>query len=128
MNTAFSLTETVMRHLLCQLMGLNATNASNGNRPSAMKSFLAAEANTMAAAIKASNTGFGFLCAQIAIETRLTLYITVPLRGFSLNKMANAMQWPTTTGRCLTFAAAFTKTISTKAERDQNGKPVYSVD
>lgn len=31
----------------------------------------------MAAAIKASNTGFGFLCVQIAIETRLTLYITV---------------------------------------------------
>lgn len=82
----------------------------------------------MAAAIKASNTGFGFLCVQIAIETHLMLYITVPLRGFSLNKMANVMQWLTTTGRCLTFAAAFTKTISTKAERDQNGKPVYSVD
>ena len=66
----------------------------------------------MAAAIKASNTGFGFLCVQIATETRLTLYITVLLRGCGLNKMANAMQWPTTTGRCLTFAAAFTKTIS----------------
>lgn len=26
MNTAFSLTETVMRHLLCQSMGLNVTN------------------------------------------------------------------------------------------------------
>jgi hypothetical protein len=65
---------------------------------------------------------------QIAIETRLTLYITVLLRGCDLNKMANAMQWPTTTGRYLTFAAAFTKTISTKAERDQNGKTVYSVD
>lgn len=111
MNTAFSLTETVMRHLLCPLMVLNATNASNGNRPSAMKSFLVAEVNTMAAAIKASNTGFGFLCVQIAIETRLTLYITVLLRGCNLNKMANAMQWPTTTGRCLTSAAAFTKTI-----------------
>ena len=82
----------------------------------------------MAAAIKASNTGFGFLCVQIAIETRLTLYITVPLRGCGLNKMDNAMQWPTITGRCLTFAAAFTKTISTQAERNQNGKPVYSVD
>lgn len=112
MNTAFNLTETVMRHLLCQLMGLNATNASNGNRPSAMKSFLAAEANTMAAATKASNTVFGFLCVQIAIETRLMLYITVPLRGCGLNKMANAMQWPTITGRWQIFAAAFTKTIS----------------
>lgn len=112
MNTAFSLTETVTLHLLCRLMGLNATNASNGNRPSAMKSFLEAEVNTMAAATKASNTGFGFLCVQIAIETRLTLYITVLLRGFGLNKMANDMQWPTTTGRCLTFAVAFTKTIS----------------
>ena len=39
MNTAFSLTETGMRHLLCPLMGLNATYASNGNQPSAMKSF-----------------------------------------------------------------------------------------
>ena len=29
---------------------------------------------------------------QIAIETRLTLYITVLLRGCDLNKMANAMQ------------------------------------
>lgn len=77
-----------------------------------MKSFLVAEANTMAAAIKASNTGFGFLCVQIAIETRLTLYITVLQRGCGLNKMANAMQWPTTTGRCLTSAAAFTRTIS----------------
>lgn len=112
MNTAFSLTETVMRHLLCQFMSLNATNASNGNRQSVMKSFLEAEASTMAAAIKASNTGFGFLCVQIAIETRLMLYITVPLRGCGLNKMDNAMQWPTITGRCLTFAAAFTKTIS----------------
>lgn len=66
----------------------------------------------MAAAIKASNTGFGFLCVQIAIETRLTLYITVPLRGCGLNKMDNAMQWPTITGRWQIFAAAFTKTIS----------------
>lgn len=76
-----------------------------------MKSFLVAEANTMVAAIKASNTGFWFLCVQIAIETRLTLYITVLLRGCNLNKMANAMQWPTTTGRWQTSAAAFTKTI-----------------
>lgn len=82
----------------------------------------------MAAAIKASNTGFGFLCVQIAIETHLTLYITVLLRGCCLNKMANAMQWPTTTGLHLTFAAASIKTISTKAERDQNGKTAYSVD
>lgn len=36
MNTAFSLTETVMRHLLCPLMVLNATNASNGNAPDAV--------------------------------------------------------------------------------------------
>lgn len=112
MNTAFSLTETVTRHLLCRSMGLNATNARNGNRLSAMKSFLVVVANTMAAAIKASNTGFGFLCVQIAIETRLTLYITVLQRGCGLNKMTNAMQWPTTTGRCLTSAAAFTRTIS----------------
>lgn len=82
----------------------------------------------MAAAIKASNTGFGFHCVQIAIETRLTLYITVPLPGYGLNKMASATQWPTTTGRWQIFAAAFIKTISTKAERNQNGKPVYSVD
>lgn len=66
----------------------------------------------MAAAIKASNTGFGFLCVQIAIETRLTLYITVPLRGCGLNKMDNAMQWPTITGRLQIFVASFTKTIS----------------
>lgn len=76
-----------------------------------MKSFLAVVANTMAAAIKASNMGFGFRCVQIAIEKRLTLYITVLLRGYDLNKMASAMQWLTTTGRWQTFAAAFTKTI-----------------
>ena len=93
-----------------------------------MKSFLGAETNTMAAAIKASNMGFGFLCVQIAIETRLTLYITVLLRGCGLNKMASAMQWPTTTGRLQIFAAASIKTISTKAERDHNGKTAYSVD
>lgn len=46
----------------------------------------------MAAAIKASNMGFGFRCVQIATETRLMLYITVLLRGCCLNKMANAMQ------------------------------------
>lgn len=112
MNTAFSLTETVMRPLLCQSMGLNATNASNGNRPSVMKSFLAVAANTMAAAIKASNTGFGFRCVRIAIETRLMLYITVLLRGCGLNKMVNAKQWPTITGRWQIFAAASIKTIS----------------
>lgn len=111
MNMESSLTETVMRPLLCPSMGLNATNASNGNRPSAMKSFLAVVANTMAAAIKASNMGYGFRCVQIAIEKRLMLYITVLLRGCGLNKMASAMQWPTITGRCLTSAAAFTKTI-----------------
>lgn len=99
MNTAFGLTETVMRHLLCQSMGLNATNASNGNLPSAMKSFLAVEANTMAGAIKASNMGFGFRYVQSATETHPMLYITVLLRGCGLNKMANAKQWPTTTGR-----------------------------
>lgn len=65
----------------------------------------------MAAAIKASNTGFGFLFVQIAIETHLTLYITVLLRGYDLNKMASAMQWTTITGRCLTSAAASIKTI-----------------
>lgn len=65
----------------------------------------------METAIKASNTGFGFLCVQIAIETRLTLCITVLLRGCGLNKMANAMQWPTTTGRWQTSAAASIKTI-----------------
>lgn len=70
MNMESSLTETVMRPLLCQSMGLNATYASSGNRPSAMKSFLAVVANTMAAAIKASNMGFGFRCVQIAIEKR----------------------------------------------------------
>ncbi len=111
MNTASSLTETVMHPLLCQSKGLNATNASNGNRPSAMKSFLAVEANTMAAAIKASNTGFGFPCVPIAIETRLMLYITVLLRGCGLNKTANAMQWLTITGRWQTSAAASIKTI-----------------
>lgn len=65
----------------------------------------------MAAAIKASNTGFGFRCVQIATETRLMLYITVLLRGCGLNKMANAKQWPTITGRWQTSAAASIKTI-----------------
>ncbi len=65
----------------------------------------------METAIKASNMGFGFRCVRIAIETLLMLYITVLLRGCGLNKMVNAKRWPTITGRCLTFAAAFTKTI-----------------
>lgn len=53
----------------------------------------------MAGAIKASNMGFGFRYVQSATETHPMLYITVLLRGCGLNKMANAKQWPTTTGR-----------------------------
>lgn len=55
-----------------------------------------------------NNSGFGSTSARNATP----LFTKAAKNKITITDWGSIGQWPTTTGRCLTFAAAFTKTIS----------------